>query len=327
VNEKLIVYSAACRALAAARTTNEVRKIRDSAAMLRAYAKQAKNKQLEMDAAEIRIRAERRVGELIAAQKASVGLARPAVGSKVIGSKRVPMKDTRPTLKEAGIDKKLSARGQQLARVPEKKFEKLVTEWRERTEQRGERVRSEILPSKLEVHHSSDTPEHYTPQDFLAVVHDVFGDIPDLDPCSNSHDAPKVAAHQHYTAEDDGLAQPWSGRVFMNPPYGREVGAWIEKLRREWARGDVTELIALLPSRTDTEWFNALTGGTDDAVICFIAGRLTFIGNNDPAPFPSMAVYFGPKHDLFTYHFLQVGSIWQRPASPLEWFVYHERRG
>ncbi len=179
-------------------------------------------------------------------------------------------------------------------------------------------------PSRLAVHFSSDTPEHYTPQDFLLLVKDVFGDIPDLDPCSNSHDTPNVAAHRHYTAEDDGLKKPWAGRVFMNPPYGREVPAWITKVRKEWARGKVSELIALLPARTDTEWFNHLTADTDDAVICFLFGRLTFIGNNDPAPFPSMVVYFGPKHDVFADIFVQQGSLWQRPAKPREWFVNHE---
>jgi hypothetical protein len=62
-------------------------------------------------ATELKVRAERRVGELITAQKTTVGLARPAVGSKVIGDKRAPMKDTRPTLAGAGIDKKLAATG------------------------------------------------------------------------------------------------------------------------------------------------------------------------------------------------------------------------
>jgi hypothetical protein len=174
------------------------------------------------------------------------------------------------------------------------------------------------------VHFSSDTPEHYTPQDFLESVREVFGDIPDLDPCSNSHETPNVKARRHYTVEDDGLKQPWGGRVFMNPPYGREVPAWIEKVRREWESGQVTELIALLPSRTDTEWFNALTVDTDDAVICFLSGRLTFIGNNDPAPFPSMAVYLGPKHDIFAAVFDELGSLWMRPSRPREWFVSHE---
>jgi len=74
---------------------------------MRAYARQAKNRELEVDAAEIRMRAERKLGELITAQKETVGLARPAVGSKIIGFKRVPMKDTRPTLaaaEESGVE-------------------------------------------------------------------------------------------------------------------------------------------------------------------------------------------------------------------------------
>ncbi len=178
-------------------------------------------------------------------------------------------------------------------------------------------------PSKHAVHFSSETPEHYTPQAFLRVVEEVFGCIPDLDPCSNSQGEPNVAAVSHYTEQEDGLAQPWFGCVFMNPPYGRELPAWVDKLRAEWRRGKVRELIALLPARTDTAWFNALTVDTDDVVICLLSGRLTFIGNEDPAPFPSMAVYFGPQHDLFAKLFLPLGSLWQRPSRPLEWFVNH----
>lgn len=177
---------------------------------------------------------------------------------------------------------------------------------------------------KHAVHFSSQTPEHYTPAIFLDAVYTVFGGIPDLDPCSNSREHPNVEAHKHYIAVDDGLVQPWHGRVFMNPPYGREIGAWIDKVRAEWKRGEMLELIALLPSRTDTAWFNALTSDTDDVVVCLLAGRLTFIGNDEPAPFPSMAVYFGPRHDVFADVFLSLGSLWQRPARPREWFVNHE---
>src|SRR3990167_2900425 len=67
-------YDAACQALAKAKSIDDVKAVRDAAAALRAYAKQAKNKDLEIDAAEIRIRAERRVGELMKAQRESVGL-------------------------------------------------------------------------------------------------------------------------------------------------------------------------------------------------------------------------------------------------------------
>ena len=111
----LVRYDAACEALALAKTTDEVQQISNSAAMLRAYAKQAKNRQLEVDAAEIRIRAERRLGELIDAQKQSVGLAKGAKGNpggraaKIVRDHTTP---AQPTLAEAGIDKHLADRGE-----------------------------------------------------------------------------------------------------------------------------------------------------------------------------------------------------------------------
>jgi len=85
---------------------------REAPVMLTAVASgQAKDTELVSWVTELKVRAERRVGELITAQKTTVGLARPAVGSKVKGDKRAPVKDTRPTLADAGIDKKLAATG------------------------------------------------------------------------------------------------------------------------------------------------------------------------------------------------------------------------
>lgn len=68
----LAKYDAACRAVAAAKSVEEVRKIRNEAEAFRAFAKQAKDRTLELDAAEIRIRAERRLGEIISAQKKTI---------------------------------------------------------------------------------------------------------------------------------------------------------------------------------------------------------------------------------------------------------------
>jgi hypothetical protein len=79
---------------------------------------------LELNFSEIRIRAERWVGELIQAQKAAVGLnpgTRP--NRKHGGTMKAP--PSIPTLSDAGIDKKLSSRSQQLAAVPEKKFNEM----------------------------------------------------------------------------------------------------------------------------------------------------------------------------------------------------------
>jgi N6-adenosine-specific RNA methylase IME4 len=96
-----------------------------------------------MDAAEIRIRAERRVGELIRDQKASVGLNQGKRGDR--GSRSAPRSDTRPTLADAGIDKKLSARAQRLAAVPARQFNGMLGEWRDRIGRETERVTTNLL--------------------------------------------------------------------------------------------------------------------------------------------------------------------------------------
>ena len=114
-----IQYSTACRALAAARSIDEVKNIRNKAEALRAYALQAKNRELEIDAAEIRIRAKRRLGELQAEQPKNRGTRGQLVGP----SKMAAPTDKTPTLKELGIDYKLSSRVQKLAAVPQAKFE------------------------------------------------------------------------------------------------------------------------------------------------------------------------------------------------------------
>jgi hypothetical protein len=144
---QLVRYEAACRAIAEAKGTDEVRKIRDTAEAMRAYAKQAKNSQLEVDAAEIRIRAERRLGELIRSQKETVGLRGPqhSKGGGSKGSKREPLPEAPPTLAAAGIDKKLSSRAQKLADLPEKKFERQIADWRDRVGKDTERVTTRLI--------------------------------------------------------------------------------------------------------------------------------------------------------------------------------------
>lgn len=139
----LVRYESACRALAAAKDADEVQHIRNAADAMRAAARIAKNKQLETDAAEIRIRAERRLGELIKAQKESVGLNQGAKAGKT-GHKGVPVLDDRPTLAAAGIDKNLSSRAQKLAAVPSQEFEQEIVEWRERVSSENSRVTTRL---------------------------------------------------------------------------------------------------------------------------------------------------------------------------------------
>jgi hypothetical protein len=137
----LIKYEAACRALQEAVAVDEVKDLRDKADAMRIYAMQAKNKTLEVDAAEIRIRAERRLGEMISAQKETVGL---NTGAKGIGKSAVPSEDRTPKLADVGISKNLSSRAQKLAAVPEAEFEAEVGEWRDRVQAEGARVATRL---------------------------------------------------------------------------------------------------------------------------------------------------------------------------------------
>ena len=128
-----------------------------------------------------------------------------------------------------------------------------------------------------------------TPADLLEKLYKVFGGF-DLDPCSPRKDGP-VRAKVRFTAQDDGLSLPWTGRVFVNPPYGRGLGNWTAKARREHERGTATLAVLLIPARTDTSYFHRDILGIAD--VLFIKGRLRFGGVSQAAPFPSMIACYG----------------------------------
>lgn len=139
----LIKYEAACRALAECKSIDEVKSWADKSAAMQAYARMAKDKTMEVDAAEIRIRAERRLGEMLAAQKADGGLN----SGKLKQGPAVVCDDHGKTalkLADAGISKDLSSRAQKLAAVPEAEFESEVAEWKDRVSAEGARVSARL---------------------------------------------------------------------------------------------------------------------------------------------------------------------------------------
>jgi len=90
----------------------------------------------------------------------------------------------------------------------------------------------------------------------------------DLDPCAPLHRPWPMAAH-HYTVREDGLARPWFGRVWLNPPYGMDTWAWLERLA---AHGNG---LALIFARTETEGFHDHAWARATAMR-FFRGRLHF---------------------------------------------------
>jgi ParB family chromosome partitioning protein len=89
--------------------------------------------------------------------------------------------------------------------------------------------------------HSCDSPEWYTPSPFVEAAREVMGGI-DLDPASHEEANRTVKATRFYTAEDDGLRQPWKGRVFVNPPGGLVSEFWYA-LMVAWASDTIEQAI------------------------------------------------------------------------------------
>jgi hypothetical protein len=105
---ELVKYEAAKHALSVAKSVDEVKNIHDVSAAMKAYAVQAQDRQLEIDASEIRIRAERRLGEMIKAQKDDAGLNKG--GRPKTSTPEEQVLKTTPTLEDVGISRKLSSR-------------------------------------------------------------------------------------------------------------------------------------------------------------------------------------------------------------------------
>lgn len=131
---------------------------------------------------------------------------------------------------------------------------------------------------------SSAKPDWETPPDLFRSLDEEFHFTLD----AASSDANALCA-RHYTLEDDGLTQPWTGAVWCNPPYGREVGKWVKKGSDAAASGEAT-VVMLLPARTDTRWFHDYI--YNKAEVRFLRGRLKFSGSSVSAPFPSMLAIF-----------------------------------
>lgn len=129
---------------------------------------------------------------------------------------------------------------------------------------------------------SSARQDWATPQRFFDAIDDEFGFT--LDACALPENA---KCFRYYTPHDDALSQPWPGVVWMNPPYGYQIGKWVRKAYEE-SQTNARFVVGLIPAKTDTSWWHDYVMRA--AEIRFIRGRLRFGGVNVNAPFPSAVV-------------------------------------
>ena len=152
--------------------------------------------------------------------------------------------------------------------------------------------------------------EWYTPPEILDRVRQVLETI-DVDPASCTAAQAVVQATTYYTIEDDGLRQPWHGRVFCNPPYKLpEIARFCGKLIEERAAEHTTEAILLVNAATETDWFQRIAAKAE--AICFPDGRSRFrhATHDGLSPCSGQALlYFGPQCARFCAIFSELGLL------------------
>lgn len=142
-----------------------------------------------------------------------------------------------------------------------------------------------MTPAQQSAMFSSATDLWSTPDDFFDKLDTKFKFQTDV--CA----LPDNAKCDHYfTPEIDGLSQDGVGVCWMNPPYGRGIGAWVKKAY-ESAQSNGATVVCLLPARVDTRWWHDFCMKGE---ITYIKGRLKFGEARDSAPFPSAVVVFRP---------------------------------
>ncbi len=134
---------------------------------------------------------------------------------------------------------------------------------------------------------SSASDEWPTPQWLADQLAAEFGPF-DLDPAATAENA---KAPLFFTREDDGLRQPWHGKVWLNPPYGRTIGRWMRKAKIEVARCRADLVCCLVPARVGTMWWeSAITW--HDTLVRILPGRLEWQPGQQ-APFTSAVIVYG----------------------------------
>lgn len=165
------------------------------------------------------------------------------------------------------------------------------------------------VPAALQM---SESNEWYTPKQYVDAARFVMGAI-DLDPASNPTANTVVQAARYYTIVDNGLQQEWRGRVWLNPPYGRDGGEsnqaiWSARLIDEYRAGNVLQAVLLVNAVTDRAWFQPLWAFP----ICFTDHRIRFYDVNGESGSPTHGnalVYLGDDCERFAQTFSAFGVV------------------
>lgn len=176
-------------------------------------------------------------------------------------------------------------------------------------------TRAAVLKAITGAHVGQNTGESewFTPAEIADAARAVMGGI-DLDPASTPEANAVIKAKRFYTADDDGLAKTWRGRVWMNPPYGQPlIALFIDKLVESFRDG-VPQACVLVNNATETDWFQ--TAARCASALCFRRGRVRFWHpeRKSATPLQGQAIlYLGTRRDAFCELFGESGFVMVKP--------------
>jgi DNA N-6-adenine-methyltransferase (Dam) len=152
--------------------------------------------------------------------------------------------------------------------------------------------------------------EWFTPRDVIKAARATLGAI-DIDPASHPHPQSWIRARTFYTKADDGLSRPWKGRVFLNPPYSRDLlGRFVAKLLAELKAGNVSAAVLLTNTSSASAWYHDALAAC--SALCTPRGRVRFERTDEVRTSPrhdSTLFYFGKDVAAFRAAFEPLGAV------------------
>lgn len=170
------------------------------------------------------------------------------------------------------------------------------------------RAKKAAVAKRRPVLRTSVSQQWFSPPEIVAAARSAMGGI-DLDPASCAEANQIVQATKYYTEDEDGLTQPWAGRVWLNPPYSYLVQLFVERFAKFYP-GPITQACLLLGTHHETtRWFERHLGSLD-IIICKPPYRLCFSGSKKQPAHGSMIVGVGVDPEAFELAFAPFGRSW-----------------
>lgn len=282
------------------------KRVADMAVAAQVYAKRQKlGDEAIASAHRIRVDAMTMLGEFLRRapkDKGAIGKAGPGRGKR--GAKSEP-RLRGENLAGTDIPRKEAAMAQKLCVMAENDPERYKA-----LRESGKLSMEAMIKPQCHVSKNSGENEWYTPEKYIEAARVVMGGI-DLDPASSDEANEVVKATKFYTIKTNGLAQPWHGRVWMNPPYeGQLVKDFINALFAFVSTGIVKQATVLVNNATETAWFQQL--GLMANSLCFLSGRVRYWNTEGTAFTPlqgQVVAYIGDRTDIFMNVFKPLGFV------------------